>query len=146
MGNKFCLRVHWFYTCGDVLWSRTSQRKTWFVCLSVIFHQTVLSAAVMARRWVSGSRRFEGAWSCLITSLERPTGVEEIEAPRISGQSAHEYVNVVSPAHRPPLPSRENSWYSFLLDTESTAGPYCDRKDENPSDPIGNRTARRSDV
>ena len=30
---------------------------------------------------------------------------------------------VVSPTHRPPLPSRKCSWYSFLLETESTLGP-----------------------
>jgi hypothetical protein len=30
---------------------------------------------------------------------------------------------VVSLTHRPPLPSRKCSWYSFLFDTESTPGP-----------------------
>jgi hypothetical protein len=32
----------------------------------------------------------------------------------ISRQSAHEGGNVVSPTHRPPLPPRKYSWYSFL--------------------------------
>jgi len=27
------------------------------------------------------------------------------------------------------LRPRKYSWYSFLLETESTPGPYCDRKD-----------------
>jgi len=31
-------------------------------------------------------------------------GLQEFEAPRISGQSAHKRVKVVSPKHRPPLP------------------------------------------
>jgi len=31
--------------------------------------------------------------------------------------------NVVSPRHRPPLPARKYSWYSFLLEAESTPGP-----------------------
>jgi hypothetical protein len=44
-------------------------------------------------------------------------------------QSAHEGGKVVSPTHRPPLPPRKYSWYSFLLEAESTPGPYCDRKD-----------------
>ena len=35
---------------------------------------------------------------------------------QISRQSAHEGGKVVSPTHRPSLPSRENSWYSLLLD------------------------------
>jgi len=31
--------------------------------------------------------------------------------------------------HRPPLPLRKCSRYSFLLEAESTPGPQCDRKD-----------------
>jgi hypothetical protein len=42
---------------------------------------------------------------------------------QISRQSAHEGDKVVSPTHRPPLPPRKYSWYSFLLEAESTAGP-----------------------
>ena len=47
----------------------------------------------------------------------------------ISRQSTHEVGKVVSPTHRPPLPLRKYSWYSFLLQTESTPGPQCGRKD-----------------
>ena len=36
---------------------------------------------------------------------------------------------VVSLTHRPPLSPRKCSWYSFLLEAESTPGPWCDRKD-----------------
>jgi len=39
--------------------------------------------------------------------------------------------------HRPPLPSRKYSWYSFLLEAEST-GRIMSIK--TPSDTIGNRT------
>jgi len=35
----------------------------------------------------------------------------------------------VSPTHRPPLPPRKYSWYSFLLEVQSTPGPQCGRKD-----------------
>jgi hypothetical protein len=42
---------------------------------------------------------------------------------QISRQSAHEGGKVVSPTHRPPLTSRKYSWYSFLLEAESTPGP-----------------------
>jgi hypothetical protein len=38
-------------------------------------------------------------------------------------QSAHEGGKVVSPMHQPPLPPRKDSWYSFLLEAESTPGP-----------------------
>jgi len=37
---------------------------------------------------------------------------------RISSQSAHEGGKVVSPMHRPLLPPRQYSWYSFLLEVE----------------------------
>ena len=47
----------------------------------------------------------------------------------ISRQSAHEDGKVVSPTHRPPLPARKYTWYSFLLEVESTSGPQCGRKD-----------------
>jgi len=30
---------------------------------------------------------------------------------------------VVNPTHRPTLPRRKYSWYSFLLEAESTPGP-----------------------
>jgi hypothetical protein len=42
---------------------------------------------------------------------------------QISRQSAHEGGNVVSPTHRPRLPPRKYSWYSFPLEAESTPGP-----------------------
>jgi len=35
---------------------------------------------------------------------------------------------VVSPKHRPLLPPRKYSWYSFQLEAESTPGPYCSRE------------------
>jgi hypothetical protein len=41
----------------------------------------------------------------------------------------------VSRTPPPPFTSQENSWYSFLLEAESTPGPQCDWQD----DLIGNR-------
>jgi hypothetical protein len=46
----------------------------------------------------------------------------EVGAPQISRLSAHEGDKVASPTHRPPLPYRKYSWYSFLLEAESTPG------------------------
>jgi hypothetical protein len=58
-------------------------------------------------------------------ALEVPGG----SSSRISRQSAQEGGKVVSPTYRPPLPSGKDSWYSFLLQVESTPGPQFDRKD-----------------
>ena len=55
-----------------------------------------------------------------ITGLDRPRGFQDVEAPR---QSAYEGGKVVSPTHWPPLPPRKYSWYSFLLEAQSTPGP-----------------------
>ena len=49
--------------------------------------------------------------------------------PRISRPSAHEGGKVVSTTHRLPLLPRKYSWFSFLLESESTPGSLCDRKD-----------------
>ena len=63
---------------------------------------------------------------------------------QILRHSAPEGGKVVSPTHRPHLPPRKYFWYSFLLEAESTPGPYFGRKDyvneKNSSDTIGNRT------
>ena len=43
--------------------------------------------------------------------------------------TAQDGCKVVSLTHRPPLHPRKYTWYSFLLEAESTPGPYCNRKD-----------------
>jgi hypothetical protein len=40
--------------------------------------------------------------------------VPGVSGYQISSQSAHEGGKVVSPTHRPSLPPRKHSWYSFL--------------------------------
>jgi hypothetical protein len=42
---------------------------------------------------------------------------------QISRQWVNEGGKIVSPTHRPPLPARKYTWYSFLLEAESTPGP-----------------------
>ena len=53
-----------------------------------------------------------------------PIGLQELEASRIYRQSAYEGSRVVSRIHRPSLPPRRYSQYSFLLEAESTPLPY----------------------
>ena len=62
---------------------------------------------------------------------------------QISRQSAHEGGRVVSPNHRPPVPPRKYSWYSFLLEAEPTQGHSAAGRIlsvKNSNDNIGNRT------
>ena len=63
-----------------------------------------------------------------LQALCRPLGFQEVEAPKIYRQSALEDGKVVSLTHRPPLPPREDSWYTFLLEAEVTPGPHCGQK------------------
>jgi len=45
-------------------------------------------------------------------ALDRPLGLQEVEAPRISRQSAHEGAKVVSLTHWLLLPQRRYPWYT----------------------------------
>jgi hypothetical protein len=56
-------------------------------------------------------------------SLYRPLRLQEVEAPRISRQSAHEGGKFVRPTHRPPLPPRRSLWHKLVLEAESTPRP-----------------------
>jgi hypothetical protein len=60
---------------------------------------------------------------------------------KISRQSAHEGGKVVSPTHRPPLPRRKHSRYSFLLQSEPTPGPERLCQWKIPMTPMGKEPA-----
>jgi hypothetical protein len=95
--------------------------------------------SINRHRWSSIRWRYSNP----ITGLDRPLGFQKVEASQISRQSAHEGGKVVSPTHRPPLPPRKDSWYSFLLEAESTPGHSATKTImplKNSNDTIGNRT------
>ena len=52
-----------------------------------------------------------------------PEGSRRLRLPDFKTIGTHEGGKVVSPTHRSPLPPRKYSWYSFLLEAESTPGP-----------------------
>jgi hypothetical protein len=76
-------------------------------------------------------------------SLYRALGLQEVEAPRIVTESAHESGMVVSPEHRPPLPpgSILDTHFCYRLSRpqdHSAAGRI--KSTINPDDATGNRT------
>ena len=60
------------------------------------------------------------------TGTDRSLGLQEAEVPRFQD---NRYIKVDRTTHRPPLPPRRYSWYSFLLDAESNPEQWCGRKD-----------------
>jgi hypothetical protein len=58
-----------------------------------------------------------------ITGLDRPLGLQELETPRISRQSAHKKWQVCQPHTPAAFTARRYFWYSFLLETKSTSRP-----------------------
>ena len=59
---------------------------------------------------------------------EVPRGFQEVNVPRLRDNGPG-WWQVVSQTHRPLFTPKKYSWYSFLLEAESTPGPQCDRKD-----------------
>jgi len=59
---------------------------------------------------------------------------------QMSRQSAHDGSKVINLKHRPSLTPRKYSWHSFLLEAESTPGPYRIMFVKNSNGTIGNRT------
>ena len=57
------------------------------------------------------------------TGLEWPRGFQEVRFLRFHDNGTQEGGKVVSSAYRPHLPPGKFSWYSFLLEAESTPGP-----------------------
>ena len=56
------------------------------------------------------------------TCLNSSCWIQGVEARRFPDNWHMTVAKVVRPTHRPPLPPREYSWYSFLLEAESTSG------------------------
>ena len=61
-----------------------------------------------------------------IIGLNRPIGLLEFEAPRFQ-DNRHMKVVRLSAVCTDHLYPPGNSWYSFLLEAESTSGPQCGR-------------------
>ena len=57
----------------------------------------------------------------LVCPITGPEGSRRLKLPDF--ETLYTWRWFVSTTHRPPLPPRKYSWYSFLLEAESTPGP-----------------------
>ena len=95
-------------------------------------------------QWGNNLERMDGKKKKKKQSLYRPGQTQRfpgVWGSQISRQTAPEICKVVSPTHRPPLPPRKYSWYSFLLESESTQGHSVAgriKSMKNSNDTIGN--------
>ena len=68
------------------------------------------------------STKIEIATAVPLQAWTGPEGSRKLRFPDFV-TTAQDGGKVVSLTYRPPLPPRKYSWYSFLLEAESTPGP-----------------------
>ena len=104
------------------LTSVLTARFTWYSHHSLEEHAHRFTNVSRKPRPFCGSHlstNLPDGYSYPYTCLDSPLRFQEVEAPRISRQSAHEGGRVVNLMHQP----RKHSRYSFLLGAESTRRP-----------------------
>lgn len=101
------------FHCGIAV-NRSSLR---FVGL-FLFVPTTINVTICVNNTSRGTTRFKGKTkgkAIPVIGLDRFWGFQDVRAPNISTQSAHESGKIVSSTHLPP---RRYHWYSFLLEAD----------------------------
>ena len=78
----------------------------------------------LTARWSSlvNATPWTGVKAVPLQAWSGPEGSRNLRFPDFMTK-AQDGGKVVSLTHRPPLPPRKYTWYSFLLEAESTPGP-----------------------
>ena len=90
-------------------------RRNWRQELGGRYSENRTAVYILSLTWVKGKATPLQAWT-------GPEGSRRLRLPDFKTVGTWRW-------HRPPLPSRKYSWYSFLLESESTPGRQCGRKD-----------------
>jgi hypothetical protein len=101
--------------CGCLSWFRDRVQRTSVRNSFSIFPQNVNFSLRITR--------LQSVVNTVFQCKGKAIPVKDPEGSQISRQSAYEGGKIVRPTHQPPLPPVEYSWYSFLLEAESTPGP-----------------------
>jgi len=111
---------HWHWT------KNTEKRQTGHTALttydrkSLLFHRFSGHARTKWRRRIWPDIKGK---AIPFTGLDRPWGFQEAEAPRFQDNRYTKVVSLSDPRTGRIYPTRKYSWYSFLLEAESTPGP-----------------------
>jgi hypothetical protein len=100
-----------------------------------MFHNSSTFSAVIII-----TQYFQHNLSHLTTGLEMPVGLQDVAAPRISGQSAHESVKVPNLGHRLTLPPRDIANTHFVrpwVDSRAILRPELLGQQKIPMNPPG---------
>jgi hypothetical protein len=111
----YCLnKFYVFYTVHRNIIIQYKPIKQTFIKLRIITFFTVSSTECVCTQYFLPTTG-TASTSNPIPGLDRPWAFLEVETPRFQDNRKHEDDKYVIPTHRPPLPPRKYSWYSFLL-------------------------------
>jgi hypothetical protein len=91
------------------------------MCVFLIFLKVIFNSVYCVVPAVKVTNKGKGK-AVPLQSWSGPDGSRNLRFPDFM-TTAQDGGKVVSLTHRPPLPTRKYTWYSFLLDAESTPGP-----------------------
>jgi hypothetical protein len=100
-------------------WHRVFQTKACCKCMynkSLCVKICVILPTATCSVWIT---KVKPSYNRPVQGLRVPV----VWGSQISRISIHAFGKFTSPQHRPPLPLKNYSWYSFLLEAESTPGP-----------------------
>jgi len=125
--SPLCTEPHAIQRESNV--TNTAQLDNKFLCAATSFsfatHPEVLHSVLS--HWVIESLS-HWVWPIKVKVKVKKSHYRPGETQRLPGVWGSQILryeggNVVTPKHRPPLPPKKYSWYSFLLEAESTQGP-----------------------
>ena len=128
MSSIVCLSLQLFSTLSHKRHEFRKKKILNIKCVGLIFTTTFawnITRAKNSARYIINVHRCSckgKGKSVPLQAWSGPEGSRKLRFPDYMTM-AQDGGKVVTPTHRPPLPPRKCSWYSFMLEAESTPGP-----------------------